>query len=173
MCQILIERFYDGFSGNQTLNFHLRCAVCGFADQLSYHVVTAGVDPIGFGLCTFRRAQRIAVIDNIPRTVNILIAKTIAVIPFAGFVQMALKPVVFQHLSNFVICKSKVFIEIRIGNGVYGHIVQAGEDALLGYTQAAGQHGKKQAVIGFQCRSKHSADQVDHALIVTMLIGFV
>ena len=86
---------------------------------------------------------------------------------------MALKPVVFQHFSNFVICKSKVFIEIRIGNGVYGHIVQAGEDALLGYTQAAGQHSKKQAVIGFQCRSKHSADQVDHALIVTVLIGFV
>ena len=135
--------------------------------------ISARIHPIIFHLNIWIFPVITAIIHYIPRTIDISFTKTIAVIPFAGFVQMALKPVVFQHLSNFVICKSKVFIEIRIGNGVYGHIVQAGEDALLGYTQAAGQHGKKQAVIGFQCRSKHSADQVDHALIVTMLIGFV
>ena len=69
--------------------------------------------------------------------------------------------------------KTKIFIKSGAGDGVNLKIVESSKYALFCDAKTSGQHSKFQAVVCFQCISKHGADQGNHFVVVTMLKGFI
>ena len=113
-----------------------------------------------------------AIIYNIPRAINIGIAKPISIIPFLHFVKPITQSIVLQHFHYFFICKTKGFIKFIIRDRIYFKIVQPGKDAFLCNPQASCQYRKSKAVICFQHISKEIANQKNHFIIVAVFICF-
>ena len=86
---------------------------------------------------------------------------------------MAFQAVVRQHIANFAIRKSKVFIKVHIRNGMHHQVVQPRKDALLRYAQTTGQHSEKQAVVRFQRQTKHRTNQIDHPVVIAVRICLI
>ena len=57
------------------------------------------------------------------------------------------------------------------GNGIAGKVIQAGENAFLGYAQTTGEYGKLKCSIGLQGSPQHVTDKTHHFVIVPVLLG--
>ena len=116
MRQVLVERLGYGLARYQTLYVHLRSAVRPSAYKPAHHLVAAGVYPVRLGLRVGGRTCVIAIIDHIPRTIYVLAAEAIAVVPLAHIRIVAFQPVILQHFAHFRVGKAEIFIELFIRN---------------------------------------------------------
>ena len=136
----------DGFAVDQALDLLLRGLV-RLVHKALHHVIAAGVDPVclrpGVRLC----AQQIDVVDHVPRTIYIDIAKAIAVVPFLDLIKLLFKAVIREQLFHFGVRKAKVFIKARVDDRKHLEVVQPRENALLRHTQTAGQDGELQIFV--------------------------
>ncbi len=83
-------------------------------------------------------------VHDIPGAIHIEITEMITVIPFLDLSCIRRKPCVCKQTVHFVLGKSKVFIELRIGNGIGHEIIRPGENAFFGDPKTACDHRKFQ-----------------------------
>ncbi len=140
-------------------------------DKMVDHIISAGIHPVVFRCGRGIAEMILAVIDHIPWTVDFCISKPIAIVPFLHNVIMGFNSIVFQHFSNFCICKSKILIKIRICYGIDIKVIKACKNAFLCNAKTSGQHGEFQAVIGFQSIPQQVSDQKHHLVIIAIFIG--
>ena len=132
---------FNRLPGNQALNF-VSCSFIGFINKALHQLIAACINPIGLRFSIRLTKQSIHVINHIPRTININLAKTIAIIPLLGFRKMLLQIIYMQKLLYLRISKTKLLIKASIGNRKHLEIIQAGKNTLLRNAQAARQNSK-------------------------------
>ncbi len=132
---------------DQPLNLHLRRAVIGLVNQVAYHIILAGIEPVGLRFRFAIRQKVVAVVNDIPRAVHLLFSEPIAIIPLLDFVMMSLQSVVVQNRPDFAIRKTEVLIELRVCNRMHLEVVEPCEDALLRNSQATRHDREVEAVV--------------------------
>ena len=115
---------------DQKLDF-IPCGSVRFGQKPSDDVIAARVYPVILRFCHTSVAQVAAVINHIPWTIYSQITKHITVIPFLNRIILAGKSIVFQHLPDFRIRKTKIFLITHIFYSVYLEIIESGKYTFL------------------------------------------
>jgi len=129
--QVFVERLRDRFTLDQPLDFQLLRAVAALLNEPPHHVVAAGIDPVRLRLRLRIKAQRVDVIEYVPRAIHILLAEAVAIVPRAGFLVVVFQTVIREQLANLLVGEAEVFVEAHVRDRMHHQIVQSREDALL------------------------------------------
>ena len=141
-------------------------------DERTDDGVITGVFPIAFRLLCYTILKIPQITDYVPRTINICIAKMIAVVPCLDFSRLRFKTGIFQHLIYICLCKAKGFAQPRRQDGIRNKIVRPGKDAFFCNFQAASNNSKVERDIVFERGAHHSTHHVQHLRIISVAAGF-
>ena len=166
--QLLPDGLDNALAAQKALDF-FPGGLVRLLEQAADDAVTAGVGPVVLRLGVGVSQQNVAVIDDVPGTVDVDAAKEIAVVPVVHGILISRQAVKGQQLVHVPVGETEIFVVPHVGDGVDFKVVQTGKDALLRDAQTAGQDGKLQAVIGFQGVAEQVAEKGHHLVVVTGL----
>ena len=134
-------------------------------DETAHNAVGAGVGPVGFGKGLFILIAGIYIVDHTPGIIDFCFPEAVTIVPLLYGPKIFFQPVVLQHLLHFFLGEAEMFRKGIIGNRLCLQVIQSRKDGFLADPQAAGDHGKLQAVVGLQSRLEQGTDQADHPVI--------
>ena len=166
------QYLFHTFTGDQRLDFCLGC-FRSILDHILNNGIAAAVFPMRLHLCICVFTELVALVQYIPRTIYIHMAKMVSIIPFFYICKSFFNAIICQEFLDLAACESKIPCKINIGNGVYHEIIQPRENTFPGNTQTSGDYGKFKARICLKRLAEQGADQPDHLGIIVVLVCFV
>jgi len=91
----------------------------------------------------------VAVINDIPGTIDIYISKTVSVIPFFYSVVQFILLVIVKHIFHFSVREAKAFIKHHFGDRKYFKIIQSRKNAFFCNAKATCKNCKFETIICF------------------------
>ena len=114
------------------------------------HFISACVQPIILRRKIWIFNMVTAIIDHIPRTINIRFSESVSIIPVLYCFIIRIQFVIVKHISHFIVCKTEIFIKCNFCDWKYFKIIKSCKYTFLRYTQTPGQNRKFQTIICFQ-----------------------
>ena len=171
ICQIFLHMLENITARQKSLQFHCDIA-SGIVDERTDDCIITGILPVadGFSLWLFLAVEE--VIHHIPWTIDIRSTEVITVVPVFDLRCSFNHAGIWKKFLHIDLGKSKIFIQWRRWDCIRNKVVGSCKDTFLCDFQTAGNGGKTQGTVIFQCCTHERFHQFQHLGIITICAGF-